>query len=43
MAITTKKLKPSVEQAIARAEVQDLMRWQPIAIDSDVIQKAWTV
>jgi len=40
--VVTQKLKPSVEQAIAGAGVQDLMRWQPIAVDSDVIQKAWT-
>jgi predicted nucleic acid-binding protein len=39
--VTTHKLK--VDKAIIRAEVQDLMRWQPIAIDSNVIEKAWVV
>jgi len=39
--VVTQKLH--VDKAIARAEVQDFMRWQPIAIDSDVIEKAWTV
>jgi predicted nucleic acid-binding protein len=41
--VVTRKLKPTVISAIARKDVQDLMRWQPIAIDSQVIEKAWIV
>jgi len=39
----TRKLKPGLAPAVARAEVEDLSRWNPVAITSDVLALAWKV
>jgi len=41
--IVTRKLKPGMDIEAARADVRRLMTWQPIAIDTVVVEKAWSV
>jgi predicted nucleic acid-binding protein len=42
-AVVTGKLKPGMETAGAREEVQDLLAWQPLPITADLIAEAWLV
>lgn len=37
----TQKLKPGLSRQVARQEVQDLMAWHPILVDSQVVLEAW--
>jgi len=41
--IVTRKLKPGMDIEAARADVRALMTWQPIAIDTLVVEKAWII
>jgi predicted nucleic acid-binding protein len=41
--IVTRKLKPGMDIEAARADVRALMMWQPIAIDTLVVEKAWII
>jgi len=42
-AVVTGKLKPGMEVANARADVEDLFTWQPLPITPDLIAEAWFV
>jgi predicted nucleic acid-binding protein len=42
-AVVTGKLKPGMEVANAREDVEDLFTWQPLPITPDLIAKAWFV
>ena len=37
----TQKLKPGLDQAMARADVRNLMSWNPILVDGAIMEKAW--
>lgn len=39
----TRKLHPGLPAAEARADVEDLMAWRPIAVDADLVRSAWTL
>ncbi len=39
----TRKLRPGVPAAEARADLEDLMAWRPIAIGADLLRSAWTL
>jgi predicted nucleic acid-binding protein len=40
-AVVTGKLKPGMEVATARKDVEDLFAWQPLSITPDLIAEAW--
>jgi predicted nucleic acid-binding protein len=42
-AVVTGKLKPGMEVANARKDVEDLLAWQPLPISPDLIAEAWLV
>jgi predicted nucleic acid-binding protein len=42
-AVVTGKLKPGMEVANARKDVEDLFSWQPLPITLDLIAEAWFV
>ena len=42
-AVVTGKLKPGMEVAGARKDVEDLFAWQPLSITPDLIAEAWLV
>ena len=42
-AVVTGKLKPGMEVANARKDVEDLFTWQPLPIIPDLIAEAWFV
>jgi len=42
-AVVTGKLKPGMEAASAREDVEDLFTWQPLPITPDLIAEAWFV
>jgi predicted nucleic acid-binding protein len=37
----TRKLDPGLEPADARADVRDLLAWEPVLVDAPVIEAAW--
>lgn len=37
----TRKLRPGLPPAEARADVEDLMAWRPIAVNADLVRSAW--
>ncbi|MDT8451000.1 MAG: PIN domain-containing protein [Wenzhouxiangellaceae bacterium] len=37
----TRKLDPGLDRETARADVEDLMRWNPTPIDDDTLAGAW--
>lgn len=39
----TRKLRPPMPVSDARADVRNFQAWQPISVDSAVIERAWTV
>lgn len=39
----TQKLKPGLDQTMARNDVLDLMTWDPLPIDGMVVQRAWRI
>ena len=39
----TRKLKPGLGPSEARGEVQDLLAWRPLSIDSVLMENAWVV
>jgi predicted nucleic acid-binding protein len=41
--VVTRKLKPGLDKATARMDVEGLMKWQPLIIDTQVIRQAWAV
>jgi predicted nucleic acid-binding protein len=42
-AVVTGKLKPGMEAAKAREDVEDLFSWQPLPMTPDLIHEAWSV
>ena len=42
-AVVTGKLKPGMEIAKAREDVEDLFSWQPLPIIPDLISEAWGI
>lgn len=42
-AVVTGKLKPGMEVANARQDVEDLFAWEPLPITPDLIAEAWMV
>ncbi len=42
-AVATRKFKPGLPRAEARADIRNLVAWQPIAIDEGVLEMAWGV
>lgn len=40
---TTRKLRPGLPAEEARADVRDLLAWHPLALDGDVLERAWSV
>ena len=42
-AVVTRKLKPGMEVASARKDVEDLFAWQPLPLTPDLIAEAWLV
>lgn len=41
--VVTRKLKPGLNSEEARADVRDLLSWQPQTVDGDVVDAAWAV
>lgn len=41
-AVVTGKLKPGMEVANAREDVEDLFAWQPLSMTPDLITEAWS-
>ncbi len=39
----TRKLKPAMPVADARADVRALLTWRPVPMDASVLQRAWEV
>ncbi len=39
----TRQLSPGAEPAIARADIEDLLAWQPARIDQATVRAAWSV
>jgi predicted nucleic acid-binding protein len=39
----TSKLDPGMSPADARAEIRDLLTWQPLAITGELVTEAWAV
>lgn len=39
----TRRLKPGLKQELARADVQNLRAWRPLALNAPVLQGAWTI
>jgi predicted nucleic acid-binding protein len=39
----TRKLRPGLSLAEARAEVMELMAWTPIPVTDDIVRHAWTI
>lgn len=39
----TRKLRPGLPAAEARADVEDLMAWRPLAVDADLVRAAWAL
>ena len=37
----TRKLRPGLPAAAARADVRNLLAWQPFAIDAETLEAAW--
>ena len=37
----TRKLSPGLPKAQARAEVEDLLLWQPVDLSADLLKSAW--
>jgi predicted nucleic acid-binding protein len=37
----TRKLEPGMPAAEARRDIQDLLRWGPLALDASLIESAW--
>ncbi len=42
-AVVTQKLKPKLDKVTAREDVEELMKWQPLIIDTQVIRQAWII
>lgn len=42
-AVTTRKLRPGLEPAIARLEIQDLLDWQPLSPSAALLDDAWRI
>ena len=42
-AVMTQKLKPGLDRAEARADIQSLMVWSPIPVDRVMIEGAWII
>ncbi|MFN0127287.1 MAG: PIN domain-containing protein [Verrucomicrobiales bacterium] len=40
-ATVTRKLKPALPRPLARAEVEDLLVWNPVSASSALLSKAW--
>ncbi|MEE8583523.1 MAG: PIN domain-containing protein [Acidobacteriota bacterium] len=41
--IVTRKLKPGLSRETARSDIRDLLSWRPLALDEQVVQKAWSL
>ena len=39
----TRKLSPGLTTEAARQDVRDLFAWQPVMIDSAIVERAWSV
>lgn len=39
--VVTRKLRPGMPPPEARADIQDLLCWEPQAMDGDVLRLAW--
>jgi predicted nucleic acid-binding protein len=37
----TRKLRPGLPQADARADVRSLLAWDPVVVDAEVLESAW--
>lgn len=42
-AVATRKLKPGLEPASARQEIQDLLDWEPLAPSAALLDEAWRI
>jgi predicted nucleic acid-binding protein len=42
-AVVTGKLKPGMEAALAREDVEDLFSWRPLPMTPDLIAEAWSI
>jgi predicted nucleic acid-binding protein len=42
-AVVTARLRPGVQPADARTDVQNLLAWQPVPVDGDVVATAWEI
>jgi predicted nucleic acid-binding protein len=40
---TTRKLRPGLSPAEARADVIDLLAWEPVALDAGILGAAWSL
>ena len=41
--VVTRKLKPGLPTDLARADIQDLLNWEPTAVDPAVLIAAWRI
>lgn len=41
--VVTRRLQPGLAPEAARADVRDLLLWQPVSVDAALIEKAWSV
>jgi len=39
----TRKLKPSLKRDDARADVRDLSAWNPVRLDTEILEAAWVI
>jgi predicted nucleic acid-binding protein len=41
--VVTRRLSPGLDPEMARADIRDLLTWQPVQIDSAVLEAAWSI
>lgn len=41
--VVTRRLNPGLSRELARADIRDLWTWDPIEIDQEVIEQAWSL
>ena len=41
--VVTRRLSPGLDPRIARDDIRDLLKWQPVPMDQQVLERAWAV
>ena len=41
--VVTRRLAPGLDPEMARADIRDLLTWQPVHVDSAVLEAAWSI